>query len=395
VTPTLFKRCNCAREDKPCDHAYWYEFRLCGQRYRKSTRTDLKEDARKIAVEARRCANRDRTGIAASASHHAEPKEPPLRLAEFAVTYLEWAEQDHPASSNVTGRVLLSFVDVIGDSKRLDEIGPFDIERWRMAQTRHLSRSTVNRRLTIIRALFSKAVAWRKLTASPVNGITPFRVDDTRIRVLSTEEIGVVLTRLPPDYALMCWVTLESLLRLSEVLGIRKEHIGSSWVEVRRKGGKVDRIVITPELREALLAQAHPRTGWVFGPRQRRQEVVSARFTYEFRKIGLRGVSHHVMRHTGVTLMLEAGINPTVIQRLAGWTSLRMLMRYGHVRDSEMRRAIGVPASVIAAAIRRRNASDQSNVVLPFPGGARLNEEPEIGADASIQSLVDPGLSAD
>jgi integrase len=46
------------------------------------------------------------------------------------------------------------------------------------------------------------------------------------------------------------------------------------------------------------------------------------------------------MRHTGVTLMLKAGINPRVIQLLAGWTSLRMLERYGHARDSEIRRAV-------------------------------------------------------
>jgi site-specific recombinase XerD len=46
------------------------------------------------------------------------------------------------------------------------------------------------------------------------------------------------------------------------------------------------------------------------------------------------------MRHTGVTLMLEHGINPRVIQFLAGWTSMRMLDRYGHVRDTEIRRAV-------------------------------------------------------
>jgi len=56
--------------------------------------------------------------------------------------------------------------------------------------------------------------------------------------------------------------------------------------------------------------------------------------------LGLTDVSHHTMRHTGVTLMLEHGINPRVIQFLAGWTSLRMLDRYRHVRDTEIRRAV-------------------------------------------------------
>ena len=33
-------------------------------------------------------------------------------------------------------------------------------------------------------------------------------------------------------------------------------------------------------------------------------------------------------------------INPRGIQFLAGWTSLRMLDRYGHVRDTEIRRTV-------------------------------------------------------
>jgi len=40
-----------------------------------------------------------------------------------------------------------------------------------------------------------------------------------------------------------------------------------------------------------------------------------------------------------VTLMLDGGANPRAIQKLAGWTTLRMLERYGHVRDAEVRRA--------------------------------------------------------
>ncbi len=57
------------------------------------------------------------------------------------------------------------------------------------------------------------------------------------------------------------------------------------------------------------------------------------------------------MRHTGVTLMLENGINPRVIQFLAGWTSLRMLDRYGHVRDTEIRRAVTANAEHVAQAL--------------------------------------------
>ena len=66
------------------------------------------------------------------------------------------------------------------------------------------------------------------------------------------------------------------------------------------------------------------------------------------------------MRHTGVTLMLEHGINPRVIQFLAGWTSLRMLERYGHVRDTEVRRAVTANADRLNAAATKTATAEKS-----------------------------------
>ncbi|MDQ3348099.1 MAG: site-specific integrase, partial [Acidobacteriota bacterium] len=43
-------------------------------------------------------------------------------------------------------------------------------------------------------------------------------------------------------------------------------------------------------------------------------------------------------------------ISPRVIQRLAGWTSLRMLERYGHVRDAEAMRAVTLLRQVTESA---------------------------------------------
>jgi site-specific recombinase XerD len=83
------------------------------------------------------------------------------------------------------------------------------------------------------------------------------------------------------------------------------------------------------------------------------QEATSVQITRVMRKLGLDGVSHHTMRHTGITLMLEAGVNPRVIQKLAGWTSLRMLERYGHVRDAEAQRAVSTMHALIQKAVEK------------------------------------------
>jgi integrase-like protein len=77
------------------------------------------------------------------------------------------------------------------------------------------------------------------------------------------------------------------------------------------------------------------------------------------------------MRHTGVTLMLEAGINPRVIQLLAGWTSLRMLERYGHTRDTEIRRAVTSNADRLQHAATK-TATRRCDSGLSAEGGVML-----------------------
>ena len=81
--------------------------------------------------------------------------------------------------------------------------------------------------------------------------------------MLSDDEIKTALAA-PSDVALMCRVTLISLNRISEVLALQREHIGPSWMEVRRKGGRVHRVALPYDLRAALLARG-PRRGFVFG----------------------------------------------------------------------------------------------------------------------------------
>src|SRR4030095_15961661 len=82
------------------------------------------------------------------------------------------------------------------------------------------------------------------------------------------------------------------------------------------------------------------------------------------------------MRHTGVTAMREECTSSTAIKAYAGWTSLRMLERYGHLRDAELQRATTGTAARNTAALtaatregahtggtwrRRRGPSDDVN----------------------------------
>ena len=109
------------------------------------------------------------------------------------------------------------------------------------------------------------------------------------------------------DLRLLARLTLESLLRLSEGLSLRREDFESTAVMiVNSKAGKARRVPLTPELRTALLARCH-KSGYVFGVGERgepaTQEATSVAFTRAIRALGLSGISHHTFRHTGATIM--------------------------------------------------------------------------------------------
>lgn len=346
----LFKRCDCVDPSK-CRHPFWFLFRLHRQRYRETTHTANRTLAERLAQKRRTALLEGKAGFR---------RAKPVRLSEHVKAYVL-----HTAKSNVTSykdrAVLDDFLASVGD-RPLDEVSAFHIERWKQERAADVSKSTVNRELNIIRGCFSRGVDWGRLALSPLRTVKNYNVDDQRIRVLNEDELQLVLST-SADVALICRVTLVSLNRISEVLGLRREHIGPSWMEVRRKGGRVHRLALPDDLRTALLARCHKRSGYIFGEGQDgqppTQQTASNRVIRAVTAVGLTDVSHHTMRHTGVTLMLEHGINPRAIQFLAGWTSLRMLERYGHVRDSEVRRAVTENAAYLTTAATKTATAEK------------------------------------
>lgn len=328
----LYKRCPCAESTK-CGHPYWFCFEMHGRRYRRSTKTANLRLAEKTEIKAQNAVLEDANGLT-------KPKI--VKLSTHVERYLA-----HTAKTNTTAykdrAVLDRLQDIVGD-RPLPDIRPFDLERWKTTRAEEVERTTVNRELNIVRGCFSRALDWGLLAVSPAKVVKNYKVDGARIRVLNDDELRTVLALEDPFVVLVCRATLESLARISELLGLHRQHVGPTWIELRRKGGAVDRVQVTPELRTALLHRCHAVSGAIFGEGELgippTQQTASNRVIRALEAAGVLDASHHTMRHTGVTIMLEKGVNPRTIQKLAGWGSLRMLERYGHSRDAEAMRAV-------------------------------------------------------
>jgi integrase len=350
------KRCSC---EEACDHPYHFKFKHKGREIRETTHTANYRLACRIAER------RHKTIVGRAAGVGAAVDIERVRLSELHAKYDEWVEGSHRAAAR-SKTIVARFCEFFPDDPYLVDLQAFDLERFRSARLKAVKRTTVHGQFGIVQGFFRQAAIWYPGFLRPDAGVSPWRPDEAEMVILTPEELRYTLTELPPLLALICRVTLETLARIDEVVSLTIHEVGPNWMTRRLKGGKRLRVAIPEALATDLRALARPGQLRLFEvERHRRGQPsvwhplsggnVSGRFYKWFRKHKLAHLHHHSYRHTGISLMLDAGMNPKAIQQLAGWTTLQMLPRYGHVGDREMRRAVLGNAAHLAAVLRGEN----------------------------------------
>jgi integrase len=114
--------------------------------------------------------------------------------------------------------------------KIVQEITPFQVERYKMSRKESLKPATVNRELALIKHVFSKAVEYGMLKENPAKKVKLLKGEAVRVRFLSPEETGKLIEN--------CDETIKPLVIVSLNTGFRKsELIGLTWDRVDMERG--------------------------------------------------------------------------------------------------------------------------------------------------------------
>ena len=108
---------------------------------------------------------------------------------------------------------------------------------------------------------------------------------------------------------------------------------------------------ITAELAAILRrerAMADDQDGWIFPAARKQLAKIGHRtrmdrpFRRAVKAAGLdpAEITPHVMRHTAITKLVQAGVDLSTIQRISGHKTIAMVQRYTHLTDSHVDRAI-------------------------------------------------------
>jgi integrase len=230
---------------------------------------------------------------------------------------------------NLTETRMRKLKELLGGGERpASSIKKADIRELRAKLAGDLSQTSVHHYLRVLKSSFTHAVEEEILSAVPFGEIK-LPAQEQRDEVVPPKALEKMIEnadpKRPEDRALM--IARFSGLRLGDLEAITWEMIDWNSGVLRRKTHKRGVTVEVPLTLELLewLKPARQTAGLIFNPEQRHRSSLLKRRLKE-----LTGTAYgvHQLRHTLLTDLARAGINPRVIQAIAGHKTLTQTLNY-------------------------------------------------------------------
>ena len=203
-----------------------------------------------------------------------------------------------------------------------------------------VSNATINRHMEAIQRVLNCAVEWKWITAAPK--IRHLTESAGRLRWLSKDEITRLLAALPPHLEAMARFSLETGLRENNVLELEWSQVDTErevcWVHADQSKNKTAFPVdLSPEAIAVLEGQRGKHENLVFPYNGKAMSKASTNAWYRaMESAKITGFTWHGLRHTWASHHVMNGTPLEILQKLGGWSSLEMVMRYAHLAPSHV-----------------------------------------------------------
>ncbi len=233
-----------------------------------------------------------------------------------------------------------------------------DIEHWRDMLLETLAPATVNRHLTLLRAILGRAVRHGRIEKSPVGAVAFPKESNGRVRYLSDDEEARLMVVLPEWLRPLVLAAIHTGMRKGELLGLKWDDVDlyAGAITLREtKSGEIERVPVNQTVRHTLAAVRDERmrrakaTGdaralfgrYVFCARGGGRLMNLNRYWYPaLREAEVENLHFHDLRHTFCSRLAMKGIDLYRVQKLARHRSPRMTMRYAHLSPGALREAV-------------------------------------------------------
>jgi integrase len=258
-------------------------------------------------------------------------------FGDFAKIYLERHAKPNKRSwkrDEVALKVLKEFFK----GMPLQKISPFLIEGYKKKRQEEVEVSSVNRELSILKTLFTKAIDWGYATENPASRVKLFNEKNRlRWRELTSKELDSLLSNSSSPLRETIIIAVNTGMRIGELMALRWTDVYESqqYLVVRdSKSGRSRKVPLNSLALEALgslktRAQSadyvfpNPSTG-SFTKYPRRAFLTACR------RAGIEDLRIHDLRHYAATAMVRAGVDLHTVSKILGHSTIKLTERYSH-----------------------------------------------------------------
>lgn len=289
--------------------------------------------------------------------------------------YGPWVGIKNKGGKKAIARIKSRFPDLL--KQRLDEITPYQVEKWQAARLKAGKKpTTVNRDIADLKAALSKAETWGIIDIHPLAKVKPIKTDQKkRVRYLSPDEekrLRAALAdraeekRLERDRAnnwrsergrktYLCLRSiayvdyLEPMTLLSINTGLRRgETFSLTWQDINferepcmltvegetAKSGSTRHIPLNAEVVDVLKKwqSQSAGSGFVFpGKEGTRLDNIDRSWGNVLKRAKITDFRWHDLRHHFASRLVMAGVDLNTVRELLGHSDIKMTLRYAHL----------------------------------------------------------------
>jgi len=272
-------------------------------------------------------------------------KEPdPVTFHEFGVEYLKWAKTNKKPSTYYNDLTMMRHFDKEFEGKNIQDITLWELEKWKSKRRERVKAITVNRELSLVKSLFSRAVEWNRIKESPAkkSKFLKLKGDDRRVKFLMPDEIQALIEKCSKKIKPIVIVALNTGMRRSELLGLKWEQVdlerGVLTLLDTKSHARRD-LPMNQMVRDTLEAieRKGPDVFYEITP-----QIVKYGFNEARKKIGRSDLRFHDLRHCFASALVMEGTDLNTVRELLGHRDLLMTLRYSHLAPSYKTRAVNV-----------------------------------------------------
>jgi integrase len=285
-----------------------------------------------------------------------EGKQPEIKrigshtFKELAEKYIPWMEGRHRSADSKKYRINI-ILSHFG-SLPLRSFNTLSVEQYQTNLiNRVLKPATVNKHISILKAMIKKAVDWNMVeeeTLKRVRRVKLLTENNKRLRYLSKEECQSLINACDQHLRPAVITALNTGARKEEILSLKWDNVDLKHGFIlldRTKNGDRREIPINDTLRvtfKNLTRRLDIPYVFYDSLTGKRYRDIKRSFKSACKRAGVTDFRFHDFRHTFASHLVMAGVDLTTVKELLGHKDFKMTLRYSHLAPAHKVKAVDI-----------------------------------------------------